>query len=113
MFLREVVTAQKTDNPVRYAQVVESYRDDAGRVRKRVLLSLGRVDRLDRDKVQTLINALGRYLETGDVPQGGRVGQVREYAVGYVADALWPFLIAEQASAGDLCSEGNSTRWAP
>ena len=49
MFLREVVTGQKTAQPVCYAQIVESYRDDAGKSRHRVLLSLGRVDRIDKD----------------------------------------------------------------
>jgi hypothetical protein len=50
MFLREVVTGQRTENPARYAQIVESFRDEQGRVRKRVLLSLGRVDQLDRHR---------------------------------------------------------------
>jgi len=35
MFLREVVTGQRTAHPVRYAQVVESFRDDAGISRHR------------------------------------------------------------------------------
>lgn len=89
MFLREVVTGQRTNDPVRYAQIVESFRDDAGKVRKRVLLSLGRVDQLDRAQLGRLITALSRYLETGEVPEGGRIGQVRDYGVGYVADAVW------------------------
>jgi len=89
MFLREVVTGQRTGSPARYAQIVESFRDDEGRVRKRVLLSLGRVDQMDRDKIRQLVTALSRYLETGEVPPGGRVGEVRDYGVGYVADALW------------------------
>jgi hypothetical protein len=89
MFLREVVTGQKTDSPVRYAQIVESFRDEAGKSRHRVLLSLGRVDRLDKDQVRRLITGLSRYLETGQVPEGGRIGEVRDYGVGYVAEALW------------------------
>lgn len=89
MFLREVVTGQRTATPARYAQIVESFRDEQGHVRKRVLLSLGRVDQLDRQQIQRLVTALSRYLETGEVPPGGRVGQVRDYGIGYVADALW------------------------
>lgn len=89
MFLREVVTGQRTATPARYAQIVESFRDEQGRVRKHVLLSLGRVDQLDRQQIQRLVVALSRYLETGEVPPGGRVGQVRDYGIGYVADALW------------------------
>lgn len=89
MFLREVVTGQRTNTPVRYAQIVESFRDDDGKVRKRVLMSLGRVDAIDRDKIRHLVTALSRYLDTGYVPEGGRIGQVLDFGVGYVADALW------------------------
>src|SRR5262249_51016714 len=89
MFVREVVTGQKTGNPVRYAQIVEAYRDDAGKSRQRVLLPLGRVDRLDRDRIRHLVIGLSRYLETGEMPEGGRIGEVRDYGVLYLADALW------------------------
>jgi hypothetical protein len=48
MFLREVVTGRREGNPVRYAQIVEASCNDQGTSRHRVLLSLGRVDRLER-----------------------------------------------------------------
>ena len=89
MFLREVVTGKREGKPVRYAQIVEAFRNDDGKSRQRVLLSLGRVDRLDRDQVRRLVVALSRYLDTGTMPEGGRVGEVHEFGVGYVADALW------------------------
>jgi transposase len=89
MFIREVVTGQKTGAPVRYAQIVEAYRDEAGKSRHRVLLPLGRVDRLDKDQIRRLVTSLSRYLETGEVPKGARVGEVREFGVPYVADAMW------------------------
>jgi len=89
MFLREVVTGQKSGSPVRYAQIVESYRDEAGKSRHRVLMSLGRVDRIDKDQVRKLITSLARYLETGKVPSGGRLGEVREFGVPFLADQLW------------------------
>src|SRR5713226_1331993 len=89
MFLREVVTGRREGNPVRYALIVQAYRNDDGKSRHRVLLSLGRVDRLDRDQVRRLVVALSRYLETGTLPQGGRVGEVRDFGVPYLADALW------------------------
>ena len=104
MFLREVVTGQRTNNPARYAQIVESFRDEAGRVRQRVVLSLGRVDQLDREQIRRLVIALSRYLETGEVPPGGRVGQVREYGIGYVADALWRRLDLSKIFAKQLRS---------
>jgi hypothetical protein len=89
MFLREVVTGQREGKPVRYAQIVEAFRNDEGKSRHRVLLSLGRVDRIDREQVRRLVTALARYLETGAVPDGGRVGQVRDFGLIYLADALW------------------------
>ena len=89
MFLREVVTGKKAGRPVRYAQIVESFRDDVGKPRHRVLLPLGRVDQIDREQVRRLVFALSRYLENGQVPEGGRVGEVRDFGVVYLADALW------------------------
>ena len=93
MFLREVITGQKTGTPVRYAQIVESYRDDSGKSRHRILMSLGRVDRIDKDRIRKLVTSLTRYLETGQVPSGGRLGEVRAFGVPYLADALWSRLL--------------------
>jgi hypothetical protein len=89
MFLREVVTGRREGKPARYAQIVEAFRNTDGKPRHRVLLSLGRVDTLDRDQVRRLVVALSRYLETGALPQGGRIGEVRDFGVGYLADFLW------------------------
>lgn len=102
MFLREVVTGQKTGQPVRYAQLVESYRDEAGKSRHRVLLPLGRVDRIDKKQIQRLITSLSRYLEQGEVPKGGRLGEVREYGLPYLADALWTRLVLPQFFSAQL-----------
>jgi hypothetical protein len=54
-----------------------------------VLLPLGRVDRLDRDQIRRLVVALSRYLETGELPEGGRLREVRDHGVLCLADALW------------------------
>lgn len=89
MFLREVVTGQRTNTPVRYAQIVESYRDDAGKSRHRILMSLGRVDRIDREQVRRLVTALSRYLDTGQLPEGGHLGEVRDFGIPWLAEALW------------------------
>ena len=37
-----------TPGPRRYVQLVESYRDDAGRVRKRAVATLGRLEQVSR-----------------------------------------------------------------
>jgi hypothetical protein len=64
MFLREVVTNARSGAPVRYAQVLESYRDEQGKSCHRVVLSLGRVDPIDKEKLRGLIASLSRYLVT-------------------------------------------------
>jgi hypothetical protein len=89
MFLREVVTGKREGKPVRYAQIVEAFRNEQGKSRHRVLLSLGRVDHLDREQIRRLVVALSRYHETGTMPEGGRLGEVRDFGVGYLADVLW------------------------
>lgn len=46
----------------RYLQFVEGYRDEAGKVRHRVIANLGRVDDLTPEKLDPLINGLNRVL---------------------------------------------------
>ncbi len=50
----------------RYLQLVEGYRDPAGKVKQRVVASLGRVDKLSGDALDPLINGLQRAV--GRVP---------------------------------------------
>jgi len=45
-----------------YLQLVEGYRNEAGKVRHRVIANLGRVDELTPDKLDPLINGLNRIL---------------------------------------------------
>ncbi len=45
-----------------YLQLVESFRNDRGQVRVRVIANLGRLDRLSPDKLDPLINGLNRVL---------------------------------------------------
>jgi hypothetical protein len=46
----------------RYLQLVEGYRDDAGKVRHRVIANLGRIEDLTPEKLDPLINGLNRVL---------------------------------------------------
>lgn len=46
----------------RYVQLVEGYRNEAGKVRHRVIANLGRVDDLTPEKLDPLINGLNRVL---------------------------------------------------
>ncbi len=45
-----------------YLQLVESFRNDRGQVRVRVIANLGRIDRLSPDKLDPLVNGLNRAL---------------------------------------------------
>lgn len=89
MFVREVVTGQKEGRPVRYAQIVSSYRNAQGKPRHRVILSLGRVDRLDRPQLRSLVRALVRYLGEEESVLRPRVGEVRELGLPWVVHAIW------------------------
>ena len=46
----------------RYLQLVEGYRNEAGKVHHRVIANLGRVDELTPEKLDPLINGLNRVL---------------------------------------------------
>lgn len=46
----------------RYLQLVEGFRDDAGKVRHRIVANLGRIDDLTPQKLDPLINGLNRVL---------------------------------------------------
>lgn len=48
--------------PRTYLQIVEAYRDDAGKPRQRVVANLGRLDQLKPDSLDPLINGLERAL---------------------------------------------------
>jgi len=50
----------------KYLRLVESYRDENGRVRQRHIAQLGRLDELDEKQIQSLINSLRRF--TSDTP---------------------------------------------
>ena len=59
-----------TSGSRRYVQLVESYRDDAGRVKKRTLANLGRLDQLDGELdsvISGLLKITGREA-LGDAP---------------------------------------------
>src|SRR5512139_1882330 len=89
MFLREVVTRRKASPPVRYAQIVEAYRNDEGKSRHRVLLSLGRVDRLDKDSLRRLVLGLSRYLDDGPPSDGVMLQDIRDFGVAFMMHGLW------------------------
>ncbi|MFW6049911.1 MAG: hypothetical protein ACODAU_01985 [Myxococcota bacterium] len=89
MFVREVVTGQREGRPVRYAQIVSSYRNAQGKPRHRVVLALGRVDRLDRALLRDMVRALARYLGDDENLVRPRVEEVRELGLPWAVHSVW------------------------
>lgn len=56
--------------PRRYVQVVEAYRDDAGRPKQRTVATLGRLDQMG-DSLKSMHDGLSRILGTGLCPESG------------------------------------------
>lgn len=55
--------------PRRYVQLVESYRDEDGRVRKRTVANLGRLEKLSGGALQSVIRGLARLSGSEDLPE--------------------------------------------
>ena len=89
----------------RYAQLVESYRNDAGQPRQRTLATLGRLE--PGGDVDRLIEALSRAQGRGDAPAGSaRITDLRFLEARAAGDvwALWQLWRA-------LDLEGLSLAW--
>jgi len=69
-----------TSGPRRYVQLVESYRDDAGRVKKRTVATLGRLDQLTGELdsvIDGLLKVVGRepvVVQPGATSAGAAAG---------------------------------------
>ena len=69
-----------TSGPRRYVQLVESYRDDAGRVKKRTVATLGRLDQLTGEidcVIDGLLKVAGRepvIASSATTPVGAAAG---------------------------------------
>ena len=73
-----------------YLQLVESYRDERGKPRQRVIANLGRLDRLTDKDLEPLIGGLQRAL--GRVPDSGaeiRFESARPFGDLYALHQLW------------------------
>jgi hypothetical protein len=82
-----------TSGSRRYVQLVESYRDDAGRVKKRTLANLGRLDQLDGELdsvISGLLRITGREA-LGDAPPSPSVTFESARALGdvWMLTELW------------------------
>src|SRR5262245_54356127 len=89
MFLREVISQDRAASRIRYAEIVEPYRNERGEQDHRVLLSLGPVDAIDLETIRDLVRALSRYLGEESVRDGLVLLDVREFGFGYALHGLW------------------------
>ena len=58
-----------------YLQIVEGYRDEAGRVKQKVIANLGRLDKMGEKDLSALIHGLQRAIGRPDVNGKAKVGQ--------------------------------------
>ena len=76
----KLTTVTKAGSSYRYLQLVESYRDDQGRARQRLVLNLGRVDADTRQDLVRLGRGLLRLLgEEALTPEDLRAEETRLY----------------------------------
>jgi hypothetical protein len=82
----------------RYLQLVEGFRDDAGKVRHRVVANLGRIDDLTPQKLDPLINGLNRVLgRTQNTAFDVIPESARSYGDVFVLHELWKDLGIDRA----------------
>lgn len=68
MYMR-VSTKRRQGKTYQYLQLCEAYRNEAGQPRTRVLINFGRMDQLDRKKIDTAVEALLAYSADPRVPR--------------------------------------------
>jgi len=86
----KLTTVTKAGSSYRYLQLVESYRDDQGRARQRLVLNLGRVDADTRQDLVRLGRGLLRLLgEEALTPEDLRAEETRLYGPLLVGHRLW------------------------
>ncbi len=103
MYVR-VSTKQSQGKTYRYLQLCEAYRNHKGQPCTRVLANFGRLEKLDRKKIDTAINGLIQY---GSDPHLNRLsdvehGRVRDYGDMLTLVHLWARLRLTESITGHL-----------
>jgi hypothetical protein len=81
-----------------YLQLVESFRNDHGQVRVRVIANLGRLDRLSPEKLDPLINGLNRALGRAENTASQVIQEAgRSYGDVFALHELWRDLGIDKA----------------
>ncbi|WP_421622142.1 IS1634 family transposase [Alkalilimnicola ehrlichii] len=84
--------------PRRYLQLVEGYRDDNGKVKQRVVASLGRIDQLEAADLEPLIHGLQRAVGRPEsLPEAPRFDTARAFGDVWAMHQLWQELGLDEA----------------
>ena len=95
MFVKETRVKRKSGRVVTYLQLVSSYWDKERKTpRHKVLCSLGRLENLDKGRIQDLVDQLSSYLDEPKVASDGllKVGETLEFGIPYLVEGVWKIL---------------------
>jgi transposase len=88
-----------------YLQLCESFRNDKGEPRTRVVANFGRVDKLDAKKIDQTISALLKYASNPALitpPSENEYGSVRDFGNILALEHLWDSLLLGQTITANL-----------
>ena len=92
MFLKETKAKRKSGRVVTYLQLVSSYWDKERKIpRHKVVCNLGRLDRLDKNEIQSLVDKLSSYLDEPRVKPDDllKLGRTLEFGIPYLVEGVW------------------------
>ena len=95
MFVKETRVKRKSGRVITYLQLVTSYWDKERKTpRHKVLCSLGRLENLDRGRIQDLVDQLSSYLDEPKVTSDGllKLGKTLEFGIPYLVEGVWKTL---------------------
>jgi transposase len=104
MYIR-LSTKRLEEATYQYLQLCESFRNDQGEPRTRVVANFGRVDKLDAKKIDQTISALLKYASSPALirqPAETEYGRVRDFGNILALEHLWDRLLLGQTITANL-----------
>jgi len=111
MYIR-LSTKRSEGATYQYLQLCESFRNDKGEPRTRVVANFGRADKLDAKKIDQTITALLKYASSSALvrpPAETEYGRVRDYGNILALEHLWDQLLVGQTITANL--KGNKVEF--
>lgn len=105
MFIKETKFRRKSGRIVIYLQLVTTVWDkDAKTPRHKVLCNLGRLDKIDQNQLQNLVDRLSSYLDNPSVTSDNllQVGKTYEFGIPYLVQGVWKTLKLDRFFAEQL-----------